>query len=636
LKLTDPKKDMDSALSLAHVGYWRIDIETDDLYWSDELYRIYGLDPSDIQITREIAMNFKLPEDSHLFTNMFESSANEKGPKEFQYRVRRQDGVIRYVRGVFETEFDEKGKPVAYFGITQDISYLNEALKSKEVSESRFADLVELAADWYWEMDDQLKVTYISDRMTQITGLQKKDFIGKSRGEMRYGTDIDENWKVHMDDLKNRRPYKNFVYCHQDPSGKTHHWSTNGKPVFDARGTFLGYRGTGTDLTKQIELEEKLRQSQKMQAVGQLTGGVAHDFNNILAIILGNSELIQEKLETGQPISQNSIEAIIKSANKGAELTNNLLAFSRKQDLQPSNICLNEELVDIIKFLKRTLDETIQLHVKHEEFLWRCVADVGQVENALLNLTLNARDAMDDGGQIVITTKNVTLNQQEAQPLEIDAGDYILLTVSDTGRGIPEENLKHIFEPFFTTKEIGKGTGLGLSMVYGFAKQSGGHVVINSQIGKGTVAKLYLPRSQQETKTRGTMINQKNIQGSGSILVVEDDQDVLSLIVAQLNSLGYDVCAAENGPKALDKLRETPTIDLLLTDVVLPGGMKGPDIAKAAAEIIPNIKIVFMSGYTKDAFEDNQTGQIPITLLEKPFRKADLSQAISTAMAPSA
>ncbi len=480
------------------MGHWRLVVATDELIWSDELYRIYGLDPKTTNITRELASSMKLPDDAGRFSQAIEDYKTGKPVSDFEYRLKRTDGNIRHIQGSIQPEYDGKGQIVSFFGISQDITNLKDALNSRNAVESRFKDLIELAADWYWEMDENLAFTYVSERMEEITGLDRKRFIGRSRGDAEGDIIAEGDWQTHQEDLINRRTFRDFRYRYKNEKGQLFYWSASGKPVFNENGDFAGYRGTGTDITAQTVLEDKLRQSQKLQAIGQLTGGVAHDFNNILAIIVGNAELVRERILQKQPIDLHIIDAIIRSVKRGSDLTSSLLAFSRKQDLQPDILCLNEGLSSFSHILKRAAGEAIDLTITHQENLWRCRVDSGQMENAVLNLVLNARDALPSGGSIHLQTANISLDEAKALDLDIELGDYVTLAVRDTGTGIPEDNLTHVFEPFFTTKEIGKGTGLGLSMVYGFAKQSGGTATIPASSSEGTTAMIYLPRHQEE------------------------------------------------------------------------------------------------------------------------------------------
>jgi len=386
--------------------------------------------------------------------------------------------------------------------------------------------------------------------------------------------------------------------------------------------------GIVRDVTEQKALEAQLRQSQRMHAVGRLTGGIAHDFNNILAIILGNIDLIRERLADGSESAEMADE-VLGAAAHGAELVHRLLAFSRMQHLEPTALDLNERLPAIITLLKRTLGEAIHIQVKPAEDLWPAMVDPTQVDDALVNLAINARDAMPDGGSLTIETGNETLDEDyAAHNAEVAPGDYVMLAVSDTGTGMAPGVIARAFEPFFTTKAEEKGTGLGLSQVYGWVKQSGGHIQIYSEPGHGTTIKLYLPRA---TATAGEVPDQAEPDtvtagGHETILVVEDNPKVLRTVVRQLRDLGYLSIEATNGAEALDMIKAGARFDLLLTDIVMPGGITGYELAARVREIQPAVKILFTSGYTELAAAGGDANRGP--LLSKPYRKQDLGRAI--------
>lgn len=393
-------------------------------------------------------------------------------------------------------------------------------------------------------------------------------------------------------------------------------------------GETTGYIGVSENITGQKVIEDQLRQSQKMEALGQLTGGVAHDFNNLLGVILGNLDFAVECIDERETV-KSLINNAIAAANRGAELNRHLLAFSRQMPLAPEVIDLNVRIGDMADLLRRTLAESIDIELVRGDGLWTCEADPGQVESALLNLCVNARDAMPNGGRLTIETANARLDAEYASTqAELAPGQYVMLAVSDTGVGMPPEILKKIFEPFFTTKGVDHGTGLGLSMVFGFAKQSGGHVAVSSEPGLGTTVRLYLPRAERTAET--VVRRRENMpRGQGeTILVVEDHPHLQDLVFNQLDALGYKVIRAKDGREATVALQTGVLIDLLLTDVVLPAGMNGAQVAAEAVKLHPGIGVLYMSGYTEDAVIHHGRLDEGVTLLQKPFRREELARKV--------
>jgi CheY-like chemotaxis protein len=363
-----------------------------------------------------------------------------------------------------------------------------------------------------------------------------------------------------------------------------------------------------------------------MDAVGRLTGGIAHDFNNLLAIIHGNSELIRARLKDGSD-SADMADDVIGASARGAELVRRLLAFARMQHLEPEAIDLNARLPDILSLLERTLGENVNVRIKPARDLWPATVDPTQVDDAIVNLAINARDAMPDGGTLTIETQNVILDEDyAAHHVEVVPGDYVMLAVSDTGTGMPPDVIARAFEPFFTTKPEGQGTGLGLSQVFGWVKQSGGHIKIYSELGHGTTIKLYLPRAETETAAAEQPVDVRTPTGTETILVVEDNAKVRKTVIRQLHDLGYRTIEADGGGAALDLMRRGTSFDLLLTDVVMPGGITGYQLAEQARAERPGLKVLFTSGYTELAAASE--ADLGHQLLSKPYRKQDLGHAV--------
>jgi signal transduction histidine kinase/CheY-like chemotaxis protein len=451
-------------------------------------------------------------------------------------------------------------------------------------------------------------------------------------------------------------PYEGIVAQMADDRGSMletmdqvrHHRSTQsaGEPIvyertrqadnrsFELRRTFMpngGFVLTVTDITERVRAEVTARDAQRLQAMGQLTGGIAHDFNNLLTVVMANLELAKSRLPADSDAGAR-IERAMWGANRGAALTQQLLAFARKQTLMPVPIDLSAMLPDMANLLRRTLGEHIEVRMVDAAGLWPAMADPAQIESALLNLSLNARDAMPGGGRLTIELANKVLDRDYArQHMEVVPGDYVMLAVSDTGTGMPPEVLARAFEPFFTTKEEGRGTGLGLAMVHGFVKQSGGHVNIYSEVGEGTTVRLYLPRAVGAALPvlRGEAPADLP-RGTATILVVEDEAAVREACVAILRDLGYRVLEAADGLESLRVFGENDgKVDLLLTDVVLTGRMKGNEVASRLKEVRPDLRVLFMSGYTENAIVHHGRLDDGVHLIGKPFHREQLARKVA-------
>jgi PAS domain S-box-containing protein len=383
------------------------------------------------------------------------------------------------------------------------------------------------------------------------------------------------------------------------------------------------------DVTERRAVEDQLRQAQKMEAIGQLTGGVAHDFNNLLAVMQGNLELLEESRAT-DPTAAELIADALDAANRGASLTHRLLAFSRQQQLAPSAVKVGALVTGLIGVLRRVVEESVRIETVIAPDLWTSRIDAHQLENALLNLAVNARDAMPDGGKLTIAAENAILDAEYARDYaEVIPGHYVLVSVSDTGTGMPKEVIARALEPFFTTKPVGQGTGLGLPMVYGFVKQSGGHLAIYSEQGLGTTVRLYLPEFSAEPIASSIAAEKALLAADGEavVLVVEDDEAVRRLQLRVLSSLQYRTLEAADGPAGLAILESGARVDLLLTDIVLPGGMSGPALVEVARRIRPDLKVIFVSGYAPATVKERYDLS-SVQILGKPFTRSDLARAI--------
>jgi PAS domain S-box-containing protein len=382
------------------------------------------------------------------------------------------------------------------------------------------------------------------------------------------------------------------------------------------------------DNTAAREMESRLRQSQRLESIGQLTGGIAHDFNNLLTVILGNAELLHEQLADNPKLAPLA-NMVVSAGERGAQLTQRLLAFARRQALDPKPVDINQLVAEMEPLLRRSLGAHIEIELIRGAGLWPALVDPAQLDNALLNLCLNARDAMPHGGRLTIETGHAHLSAEYAeQNADVRPGQYVMLAVSDTGSGIASEHLRRVFEPFFTTKTKGKGTGLGLSMIYGFAKQTGGHVGVYSEQGAGSTFKIYLPRAlEAATASHRPTASLPATGGSETIVLVEDDDLVRRYAQELLEGLGYRVLEASSGAQALRILKEVERVDLLFTDVVMPG-MSGRQLADQAQALLPDLQVLFTSGYTENAIVHHGRLDPGVQLLSKPYRREDLARRI--------
>jgi PAS domain S-box-containing protein len=501
-----------------------------------------------------------------------------------------------------------------------------QAALSQEIEERR--RIFETSQDLILVTDTKGTFVQVSPSSMTILGYAPAEMIAHSAVEFIHPDDLDST-REEMRSARRGQHMRNFEtrYVHKDGHAVTLTWmGAWSEPV--RRHFFVG-----RDLTEKQAAEAQFRQAQKMEAVGQLTGGIAHDFNNILTVITGTIGILAEALEDNPQLTAIA-KMIDDAAERGASLTKHLLAFARKQPLQPREVDVNTLVLETAKLLRPTLGEQIQINPLLEQDAWTALVDPNQLATAILNLSLNARDAMPAGGKLVLETSNVYLDEGYADMHnEVTIGNYVMIAVSDTGSGIPAENLERVFDPFFTTKEVGKGTGLGLSMVFGFVKQSNGHIKIYSEEGHGTTVKVYLPRATGLSDTTVEMQTSASIEGGREIiLIVEDDTLVRRYVVTQIESLGYTTLEAGNAAEALRVIDSAGTIDLLFTDVIMPGPMNGRQLVDVALTRRTALKTLFTSGYTENAIVHHGRLDTGVLLLAKPYRKSDLARMIRMAL----
>ena len=543
---------------------------------------------------------------------------------------RRKDGTV-FPMDLSVSETFEDDDPV-FVGIVHDLSERHQAARALAESAERLRAVVDTAVDGVILIDRTGAVLMFNPACERLFGYKSTEMTGQNVKLL-----MPEPYRAEHDGyLTNylQTGTAKIIGVGREVTGQRKDGSTFplelsvGEAKHGGQSIFVGVIH---DLTERKRTEEQLVQAQKMEAVGQLAGGIAHDFNNLLTVIAGNAELLQESL-AGRPDLMELAVGILNAGDRGAELTQRLLAFSRRQVLKPSEIDCNQLIATLRPLLRRTLHEDVDIRTTLDPSIWPTFADRAQLESAILNLAINAQDAMPDGGVLSVTTTNMSLDDeyQEHYP-EVRPGQYVMISVSDTGVGMAPEVLAHAFEPFFTTKEIGKGSGLGLSMIYGFVKQSNGHVTIYSAPSLGTTVRIYLPAglSLDEMEIESDSGQELVMAATGRlILIVEDDPFVRAYAAQSISSLGFTVIVAVDGNDALQKLARGPVPDLLFTDIVMPGGMTGWELADHARDMHPNLRVLYTSGYALETLAER--GRLPpgATVIDKPYRKATIARQL--------
>jgi PAS domain S-box-containing protein len=546
----------------------------------------------------------------------------------------RKDGTRFWAHVVIDPIYNERRELVGYAKITRDLTDKRAAEEALKHSEQRFRLLVQGVTDYaIYMLDPQGHVSNWNAGAQRIKGYQRDEIVGQHFSRFytpedragglperalqtaaREGKFENEGWRLRKDG--------------------TRFWaSVVVDPIYDDRGDLIGFAKITRDITERREAQEALAQaqaalfqSQKMEAVGQLTGGIAHDFNNLLTIIVNNLDLLTRSAT--DPRDKRLIDSAQRAADRGAKLTQQLLAFSRRQPLQPELNNPNTMIASFEPVLHRACGEAIDLRLSLGSGLKSVNVDASQFETSLLNLVVNARDAMGAGGTITITTANMALSPEEGTARQIGPGDYICVTVRDTGEGMSSDTVSRAFEPFFTTKEIGKGTGLGLSQVYGFVNQSGGHIQIDSVPGEGTTITMLLPAQEGEDEAESPSGDGHQVrQTAGKVLIVEDEPEVLDIATEIFDSLGYDVLTAADATAALDILKSSVPIDVLFSDVVMPRGMNGLELAKEARQLRPDIRILLASGYPVSTLPMQGMPE-GSSFISKPYRWTELAEKL--------
>lgn len=603
---------------------WDWNLKDHTLNWNVGMEKLFGFALNDLEPTVESWTNRIHADDIQRIEQSIFAVIN--GSDDYwteEYRFKRIDGTYAEVEDRGMVFRDEAGEAIRMVGGMTDISFR----KSYERKLKEQAGLLDNARDAILVRGLDHTVKYANRFAAMMYGYSVDEMVGRSIKDLLYPDDPSTFLKATQATIENGFWEGKIEQVRKDGSVITveGNWSL----VRNEEGEPESIFAINTDLTEKMQLEQKLIHAQKLESLGQLTGGIAHDFNNLLTVIIGNSQSLMEELKLNSRIYPLA-EMILAAGERGAELTQRLLAFARRQDLEPRVIQLASSVEGVYSLLKRSIGESIEIKITHQKDLWDVFVDPGYFDSVLMNLCINARDAMPAGGKISIETSNVVISKDfTGVGSEVESGEYVRVSIKDNGKGMDAETLSKAIEPFFTTKEKGKGTGLGLSMVYGFTKQSGGHVKINSRLGQGTRVDLYLPRAfSAKDKPEYEVTDASEHMGHERVLLVEDDDLLRPLALRLLQGLGYEVTAASNGLDALEIIRGGCEFDLLFTDVIMPGGLNGPQLAEEAVKVNPKLSVLYASGYTDNAVLYSGNIDDSINLLHKPYTVQSLAEKI--------
>ncbi|SAK75272.1 PAS/PAC sensor hybrid histidine kinase [Caballeronia temeraria] len=562
--------------------------------------------------------------------------ARERGSCAIEGWRKRKDGSVFWASVVTSVLLEENGEPGGFVKIVRDETEKRRAHDAVIESERNFRLLVQGVTDYaIFMLSPEGRVTSWNLGAQRIKGYAAEEILGSHFSRFYAPEDISAGVPVRA--LSTAASEGRFEAegwrLRRDGSRFRAHVIIDA--IHDEAGSLIGFAKITRDVTEKHEAAETLDQiraallqSQKMEAIGKLTGGVAHDFNNVLQILRGNLELVTSRYSREEWL-MNRLLSALAAVDRGAKLASQLLAFGRRQALRPVSVNLAAMIRGMDDLLRRALGETILVETVISGGLWNAMVDTHQLENVLLNLAINARDAMPDGGKLTLELSNSMLDDRYVRALsDVPAGQYVMLGVTDTGSGMSQDVIERAFDPFFTTKPEGAGSGLGLSMAYGFVKQSGGHIRIYSEVGHGTTVRIYLPKSSTEASTPVTRASADLMGGSETVLVVEDDLNVQATVIEMLAGFGYGVLKADNAELALAVLSSGVHIDLLFTDVVMPGSLKSPEMARQAVRLQPHLKVLFTSGYTQNAIVHAGRLDEGVELLSKPYSRADLSHKV--------
>ncbi len=623
------------AHQMAKLGHWDWEMFNGELSWSDEVYAIFGRDKYNFQPSKESFEGCIHPDDYQDFLNERETAIAKNRPVDIEHRIKLPDGTIRYVQELAEILKDNDGNIVRVSGTVQDITERKQAEKALAQKSKLLEEAQVLANLGSWEWDIVHDTWYFSEQWQKIHGVSDNDLDTSKLIEIAHPEDAAHIKKAFTDAKEHGKIYDIEHRIIRADNKEIRYIKAFGDVEYDQdTGSPVRMVGAAQDITErkqaeteQEKLQEQLSQAQKMESVGRLAGGVAHDFNNMLGVILGHTELALLQADENHEL-HDDLKEIQKAAKRSADITKQLLAFARKQTISPRQLDLNDTVESMLNMLRRLIGEDIDLVWKPSAHLWSVKMDPSQVDQILANLCINAKDAISGVGKLTIETGKKSFDEEycKEHPGFIP-GDFVLLAVSDNGCGMDKKTLDNLFEPFFTTKEVGKGTGLGLATIYGIVKQNNGFINVYSEPGQGSTFRIYLPRLVADEDIDKAVPEKKEAAGgTETILLVEDEPTILRMTRMMLEKKGYTVLPAATPGEAVEKAKNhSSPIDLLMTDVVMPE-MNGRELSGLITDLYPDIKLLFMSGYTSDIIAHQGVLDAGVAFIQKPFSMADLTE----------
>ena len=617
---------LELATRAAQIGVWDWNILKNKLVWDDRMFALFGVEKEDFGGTYDAWMSSVHPDDRVRCDEAIQQALRTGTPYDMDFRIRWPTGVVRVIKASGQVIRDPDGTPLRMTGVNYDITDRKLAEEALGASERLMNNILENIPSYVFATDRQHRYILVSDDLARFYGKLKEEILGKTHHSI-FPENVADAILAANEQIMTSGISQQLEEVVESPvSGIPRILSTNKSPLRDEKGQIYGISGIATDITEHKRLEAQFRQAQKMDAVGRLAGGVAHDFNNLLTIINGYSALLIDRLAEEDPRHDMAVETL-KAGERAGDLTKQLLAFSRKQVLMSQPLNFNDSLRLISLMLNRLLGEQVTLTMDLAPDLWLINGDKGQLNQVTMNLAINARDAMPNGGTLTIATRNLSVTPEWPDRYQLmPQGDYVHVSVHDTGDGMSPETLSHLFEPFFTTKEVGQGTGLGLATVYGIVKQSQGYIFTDSALHQGTTFHLYYPRVIAPPAATVIPPVQRR-KGSESLLVIEDQDSVRALIVQALKQDGYRVIEAASGEEALRKASSlAEPVQALITDVIMPH-MSGLILAERLRIIWPNIRVLFISGYV-DPRQSTFLDEPHSAFIQKPFLPDDLARSL--------